>query len=103
MGGKKAPVRAMPKGKMAEALAAATELKRKDCMKVINSLTEMGTKEVKRTGKFTLPKVCRFVSRTKPATKAGERMMFGKTVAVKAKPAQTVVKAFCLTALRQSV
>merc|ERR1712127_460212 len=103
MGGKKAPVRAMPKGKMAEAVAALTELKRKDCMKVINSLTEVATKEVKRVGKFSLPKVCRFVSRKKPATKAGERMMFGKMVAVKAKPAKTVVKAFCLTALRQSV
>jgi len=38
-------------------------------------------------------------TRTKPATKAGKREVFGK-VMVKAKPAKTVVKAFAVPALK---
>ena len=37
-------------------------------------------------------------TRKKAATKAGKRMMFGKEVIVKAKPAKTVVKAFPVAA-----
>merc|ERR1712048_681262 len=39
----------------------------------------------------------------KPATKAGKREVFGKVVMVKAKPARKVVKAFPVSALKQSV
>jgi hypothetical protein len=39
----------------------------------------------------------------KPATKAGKKMMFGKEVAVKAKPAKTVCKAFPVAALKASI
>ena len=38
-------------------------------------------------------------TRAKPATKAGKRMMLGKEAVVKAKPANTVVKVFCVSAL----
>jgi hypothetical protein len=42
-------------------------------------------------------------TRVKPATKAGKREMFGKTVVVKAKPAKTVVKAFPVAAIKKSI
>ena len=42
-------------------------------------------------------------ARAKPATKAGKRMMLGKEVVMKAKPAKTVVKAFCVSALKKSI
>ena len=44
--------------------------------------------------------VCIYV---KPATKAGKREIFGKMVVVKAKPAKTIVKAYCVAALKKSI
>ena len=52
-------------------------------------------------GQFTIPGLCRIKSRTKPATKACVRMMFGKETKVKARPAKTVVKAFAVAALKK--
>merc|ERR1711974_117672 len=94
---------AMSKGAIAEALASQLDLKKSVCGKVINSLAEIGAKEVKSTGIFTVPGLCRIKTRRKPATKAGKRMMFGNEVVVKAKPAKTVVKAFAVAALKRSI
>merc|ERR1719468_1069769 len=102
MKGMKAGVKAMSKTGIAEALATATELKKSECMKVLTSLAEVGAKEVKGTGKFTLPGLCMVKTRLKPATKAGKKEIFGKVVMVKAKPAKTVVKAFCTAALKKA-
>merc|ERR1719148_288790 len=100
-GGKKAAVTAMSKSGIAEALATATELNKADCAKVLASLAEVGAKEVKSTGKFVLPGLFMVKTRMKPATKAGKREVFGKVVMVKAKPAKTVVKAFCVAAAEE--
>ena len=54
------------------------------CNWLLNSLAEMATQEVKSTGVFTIPGVCKIKTRTKPATKAGNREVFGKVVMVKA-------------------
>ena len=94
---------AMSKSAIAAALAAATELKPAVCKKVLETLAEVATKEVKGTGKFTIPGLCMLKTRKKPATKAGKREMFGKVTMVKAKPATTVVKAFCVSALKKSI
>ena len=51
------------------------------------SLATLATKEVKKTGFFTLPGLCCINTRTKPATKAGVRTVFGKESNFKAKPA----------------
>ena len=56
-----------------------------------------------KVGKFTVPGLCMIKTRNKPATKAGKREVFGKTMFVKAKPAKTVVKAFAVAALKKSV
>lgn len=95
--------KAMTKGGLMGSLADATEMKKSDIAKILNSLTEIGTEEVKKTGKFTLPGLCMIKTRKKAATKAGKRMMFGKEVIVKAKPAKTVVKAFPVAALKQQI
>merc|ERR1712154_89378 len=94
---------AMSKGAIFAAIAAATELKPKDCKKAMEALTELATKEVKGTGKFTIPQLCMLKTRVKPATKAGKREVFGKVVMVKAKPAKKVVKAYCAAALKKSI
>merc|ERR1711966_462347 len=99
MGGAKS----MSKGAIADALATACEKKRADMSKALDALAELITKEVKGTGKFTIPGVCMIKTRHKPATKAGKRMAFGKEIKVKAKPARTVVKAFAVAAIKKSV
>merc|ERR1712118_211579 len=81
-------------GAMTKALATQHELKQKACSEVINSLVAIATAEVKKNGVFTIPGLCRLKTRTKPATKAGVRIMFGKETKVKAKPAKTIVKAY---------
>merc|ERR1712154_446083 len=99
----KAAAKPMTKGGLALALAEETELKRSDCMKVINSLAGVATKEVKSAGKFVIPGLCMVKTRLKPATKAGKREVFGKVMMVKAKPAKTVVKAYPVAALKKSI
>merc|ERR1719277_1769058 len=94
---------AMTKSALAEAVAAETELKRSEVMKVINSLGEVATAAVKSSGKVTIPGLVMIKTRKKAATKAGKREMFGKVVLVKAKPATTVVKAFAVAALKKTV
>merc|ERR1719390_270874 len=99
----KASPKSISKGAIADALAASCEGKRSDMTKVLDALAELAEKEVKGTGKFTIPGVCMIKKRHKPATKAGKRMAFGKEVRVKAKPARNVVKAFALAALKKIV
>merc|ERR1711944_45004 len=100
---KAAAAKAMSQGALTAALATATGLKAKDCKNALASLAAVGTKEVKSAGKFTIPGLAMLKLKTKPATKAGKREMFGKVVLVKAKPAKTVVKAFAVSALKKSV
>merc|ERR1712176_556058 len=89
---------ALSKSGIAAALADATEQKPAVVKKVLDNLAEIATKEVKKSGKFTIPGLCMIKTRLKPATKAGKREVFGKVVMVKAKPAKTIVKAYCVAA-----
>ena len=88
---------------MAVVVATQCELQESRAAKDMNSLTEIATAEVKKTGIFSFPGLCRIKTRMKPATKAGKREMFGKMTIVKAKPAKKVVKAFPAAALKQSI
>merc|ERR550537_704193 len=96
-------VKSISKGAIADALAAACETKRVVMTKALDALAEIAGKEVKSTGKFTIPGVCMVKTRFKPATKAGKRMAFGKEIKVKAKKARTVVKAFAVAAIKKQV
>ena len=90
----------MTKGALVRALAEQHEMKTKVCSGLLESLATLATTEVKKTGIFTIPGLCRIKTRVKPATKAGVRMAFGQEMKVKAKPARTVVKAFPVAALK---
>merc|ERR1712206_52634 len=104
MGAMKAKsVKVMPKSGIAEAIANATDLKKSEVTKALNALAEIGAKEVKKTGKFVLPGLAMIKTRLKKATPAGTREMFGKVVKVKAMKAKTVVKAFAVAALKNSI
>merc|ERR1712054_388431 len=95
--------KAMTKGALLKAIATEHGLKTKACSGVLNSLVSVGAKEVKKNGVFTVPGLCRIKTRTKPATKACVKVMFGKETQVKAKPAKTVVKAFPVAALKKQI
>merc|ERR1719199_1505823 len=99
----KAGSKVMTKGGLAEALSNETEIKKSECMKVINSLAGIAATQVKSAGLFVVPGMCRIKTRLKPATKAGKREVFGKEIMVKAKPARTIVKAYPVSALKKSV
>merc|ERR1719217_1274019 len=99
----KAGVRALSKTGMADGIASSLELKPRDVTKVLGALADVGAKELKSVGKFTLPGLCIIKTRRKPATKAATRTMFGKEVKVAAKPAKTVVKAFCNSKIKKAV
>merc|ERR1712110_742177 len=99
----KATKKAMTKGALAKALAEEHGLKQKLVSQFLGNVVALGTKEVKSTGVFTLPGLCRIKTRVKPATKAGVRNIFGKEVQVKAKPAKTIVTAFPVAALKKSI
>merc|ERR1711976_886284 len=73
----KAGSKAMTKGAMVKAIAEEHGLKPKECSLVFGSLAAIATKGVKKTGVFAIPGLVRIKTRTKPATKAGVRMMFG--------------------------
>merc|ERR1712178_12001 len=99
----KAGGKAVTKGAMTKALATEHGLKQKACSDVITSMVAIATKEVKASGVFTLPGVCRIKTRLKPATKAGVRVMFGKETKVKAKPAKTIVQAYQVAASKKQI
>jgi len=61
----------------------------------------IAAKDMKKTGVFTIPGLCRIKTTVKPATKAGVKMAFDEKIVVKAKPARTVVKAFPVSALKK--
>merc|ERR1712185_350898 len=103
MGAMKAKsVKALPKGGIADALATATGHKKSECSKVLDALAELATSEVQK-GKFTIPGLVMIKTKKKAATKAGTRLIFGKMQKVKAKPAKTIVKAYCVKALKDTI
>merc|ERR1712087_377840 len=59
-------------GALTEAIATACEIKKSVASKALATLAEVGTAEVKKSGVFTIPGLCRIKTRRKPATKAGQ-------------------------------
>merc|ERR1711953_1387377 len=96
-------VKSIPKTEIAEKIAGETGLTKPECSKLLDALAGISAKEVKKTGKFTIPGVCMVKTKMKKATKAGKREMFGKIVKVKAMKARTIVKAFPVAALKKVV
>ncbi len=95
----------MSKSQLIEMISQKNELAKKDVKAVMETLTEIGHKELKKAGVFLLPGFAKFVVIKKPATKArkginpfnGEEMMF------KAKPARKVVRARPVKAAKDAV
>ena len=95
----------MTKSQLIEKIAQLRELAKKDVKAMMEALTEVGHKELKKNGVFVVPGFAKFIVVKKPATKArkginpfnGEEMMF------KAKPARRIVRARPVKAAKMAV
>ncbi len=96
----------LTKSQLVEKISEAhSELSKRDIKGIIESLATVGHKELKKAGVFVVPGFAKFVVVKKPATKAregtnpftGEKMMF------KAKPAQKIVRARPVKAIKDAV
>ena len=75
-------------------IAQNTGLTKKDVKAVFAAFNAIAYKKLKKTGKFVLAGLVTLKLNHKPATKAGNKMMFGKEMKVVAKPGKKVVKAY---------
>jgi len=73
----------------------SNKLTRKDVKEVLESLANVGYKELKKTGAFLVPGFAKFIVVRKPATKArkGVNPFTKEPMVFKAKPARKVLKA----------
>ncbi len=78
---------------------------RKDVVKLLDSLTQLGHAELKKRGEFVLPGFAKFVLIKKPATPArqGINPFTKEPTTFAAKPARKVVKARPVKALKDSI
>jgi nucleoid DNA-binding protein len=87
----------LTKSQIIQAIADAhkDKLARKDVARVLESLANVGYKELKKNGLFVLPGFAKFVVIKKPATKErqGINPFTKEPMVFKAKPARKVLKA----------
>jgi nucleoid DNA-binding protein len=95
----------LSKSQLIERIATGTSLSKRDVKHVMDTLVDVGHKELKKNGLFLVPGFAKFVVVKKPATKARkginpftkEEMMF------KAKPARKIVRARPVKAAKDAV
>ena len=85
----------MSKAQLIEKIATQTELSKRDVKGVMDTLVEVGHKELKKNGLFLVPGFAKFVVIKKPATKErkGINPFTKEPTVFKAKPARKVLKA----------
>ena len=95
----------LTKSQLIEKIATAHELAKRDVKSVLETLADVGYKELKKAGVFVVPGFAKFVVIKKPATKArkGINPFTGQEAMFKAKPARRVVKVRPLKALKEMV
>src|SRR6516165_7910048 len=105
--GGKALAKLMSKSELIQKLVEqhSNNMTRKDVKDVIESLAEIGYKELKKTGAFLVPGFAKFVVIKKPATKArkGINPFTKEPTIFKAKPARKIVRARPVKAAKDAV
>jgi DNA-binding protein HU-beta len=83
----------------------SNKLTRKDVKDVLESLANVGYKELKKTGAFLVPGFAKFVVIRKPATKArkGINPFTKEPTVFKARPARKVIRARPIKAVKDAV
>ena len=95
----------MTKSQLIEKISAQSELAKKDVKGVMETLADIGYKELKKNGVFLVPGFAKFVVIKKPATKArqGTNPFNGEPMMFKAKPARKIVRARPVKAAKEAV
>ncbi|MDB5601344.1 MAG: histone family protein DNA-binding protein [Xanthobacteraceae bacterium] len=95
----------MTKSQLIEKIATANELTKSNVKGVLETLTDIGYKELKKNGVFLVPGFAKFVVVKKPATKArkGTNPFTGEAMTFKAKPARKIVRARPVKAAKDAV
>jgi nucleoid DNA-binding protein len=80
-------------------------LAKRDVKGVLEAMSEIGYKELKKNGLFLVPGFAKFVVIKKPATKArkGTNPFTGEPMVFKAKPARKIVRARPVKAAKDAV
>ena len=95
----------LSKSQVIEKIATTTELSKRDVKGVLDTLVDVGHKELKKNGVFLVPGFAKFVVVKKPATKArkGTNPFTGEEMMFKAKPARKIVRARPVKAAKDAV
>lgn len=97
----------LTKSQLLTALAEGTGLSKRDCSAVLEELSTVINRHLKRrgAGQFTMPGLMKIKTQRKPAVKArkGINPFTGEEAMFKAKPARTVVKIQPLKGLKDMV
>ena len=95
----------LSKSQLIEKIATATELSKRDVKNVMETLTDVGHKELKKNGVFLVPGFAKFVVIKKPATKArqGINPFTKEPMTFAAKPASKSVRARPIKAIKDAL
>ena len=97
----------MSKSELIQKIVAqhSDKVARKDVKAVIESLAEIGYKELNKSGAFVLPGFAKFVVVKKPATKerSGINPFMKEPMIFKAKPARKIVRVRPVNAIKAAV
>ena len=95
----------MSKSQLIEKIATTTELSKRDVKSVMETLTDVGHKELKKNGLFLVPGFAKFVVIKKPATKerAGINPFTKEPTVFKARPARKIIRARPVKAAKDAV
>ena len=86
--------KALTKGALSREIAAEHSLNAKKVSQILDSLAGIGKEELKKTGVFHVPGLCRIKIKNEPARKEREKMFSRGSFLSPAKPARDVLKAF---------
>lgn len=107
MAKKKAAAKKPPtKSEIYKTVSEDTGLSRKQVVEVIDSLTDVMTKSLKKNGTFNMLGLCKMTLQKKPAVKGGKLVrnpFTGEMVPQKPKPASKKVKIRAMKSLNDSV
>lgn len=95
----------MTKSQLIEKISQSSDLAKRDVKTVLETMNEVGHRELKKSGVFVVPGFAKFVVVKKPATKErkGINPFTGEQTVFKAKPARKVVRARPVKAVKDAV
>lgn len=105
MAAKKTSAKPMSKTELINAVVEGSKVPKKEVKAVLDALTAVGHKELKRKNVFTVPGFAKLTVTKKPATKErkGVNPFTGEPMIIKAKPARKSVRARPVKAAKDAV